>query len=330
MFNPARFFQFFCILAIAIAAFSSLSFAQEGVEELSDDVPDGVYLSKDYTSMFIAYNKVLVESELLFSSKQTTNFSVGLPFDARDITNKVDNFEYPAILESNNLMFFLKNNRYVKYSYITDELLEGDSFIAAIKVPFDTEELRIKVSLPEKAVLDRPMGNGPVSGSAVYPQPKRLETDGQVITVVWVFNDVKKDDELALYVKYNKPARYWIPVILIVLGIMVALAAVSYLTYRSNGKRKAKAKIEITEVKAAVPAGSNKEGSDNIDRHLKEDEQQIINVIRLKEGRCEQGTLRIATGFSKAKISGLLKELETRKIIHKEKRGKKNLVFLKE
>ncbi|MBN1545000.1 hypothetical protein JW898_06085 [Candidatus Woesearchaeota archaeon] len=307
-------------MALAVVAFSQTAFAQEA--EPSNET--GKALAKNYINMYIAYGKVLVESEMLFTSKETINFSVSLPYDARDITNSIDKFEYPAILESNNLMFFLKNSRYVKYSYITDELLEGDSFIAAINAPFNTEELRIKVSLPEKAVLDRPMGNSQVSGSAVYPQPKRLETDGQVITVVWVFNDVKKDDDIALYIKYRKPASYWIPPILMVLGVLVVLAAVLYLAYRSNGKRKARARIEVREVR-----GPKAPESEDIDRHLKEDEQQIINVIRLKEGCCEQGTLRIATGFSKAKLSGLLKEMEVRKIIHKEKRGKKNLVFLK-
>ena len=67
----------------------------------------------------------------------------------------------------------------------------------------------------------------------------------------------------------------------------------------------------------------------DIEKHLKEDEEQIITILRNKEGSCEQGTLRVITGFSKATLSRLLSELEARNVIHKEKRGKKNLVFLK-
>jgi uncharacterized membrane protein len=55
-----------------------------------------------------------------------------------------------------------------------------------------------------------------------------------------------------------------------------------------------------------------------------------VTILREREGKCEQGTLRVITGFSKAKLSGLLKELDERRIVHKEKRGKKNLVFLKD
>ena len=66
-----------------------------------------------------------------------------------------------------------------------------------------------------------------------------------------------------------------------------------------------------------------------IEKHLKEDEEQIVNILKRKEGSCEQGTLRVVTGFSKATLSRLLSELEARKIVYKEKRGKKNIVFLK-
>ena len=66
-----------------------------------------------------------------------------------------------------------------------------------------------------------------------------------------------------------------------------------------------------------------------IEKHLKEDEEQIINILKQKEGHCEQGTLVIITGFSKAKLSAILKELEERKIVYKEQKGNKNIIHLK-
>jgi len=309
--NHTSICRFICILALVIALFSSAALAQEESEDIS--------LSKHQINMYIAYNKVLVESRMLFSAKQTTNFSIELPYDARDITNKVDNFEYPAILDFNKLLFFLKENKYVMYSYITDELLEGDSFIASLDVPFDTEQMLIELELPEKAVLEKPMRNGAVSGSAVYPRPKALETDGRVIMVVWEFNDLKKGDELAFYVKFKKPFRYFVHTIIAIIGVLVIILAVMYAVFRRKTKKPS----------PSIVVEQFKEEKD-IEKHLKEDEEQIVNILKLKEGQCEQGTLRVATGFSKAKLSGLLKELEERKIIHKEKRGKKNLVFLKD
>ena len=81
--------------------------------------------------------------------------------------------------------------------------------------------------------------------------------------------------------------------------------------------------------KAKMPEPRKPEKELDILKHLKEDEQQIIRILEQKEGSCEQGTLRIITDFSKAHLSRLLMELESRKIIHKEKKGKKNIVYLK-
>jgi len=65
-------------------------------------------------------------------------------------------------------------------------------------------------------------------------------------------------------------------------------------------------------------------------KHLKEDEAQIVRVImRREDHQIEQGTLRVITGMPKATLSRILKELEERNIIFKEKRGKRNMVFLR-
>ena len=66
------------------------------------------------------------------------------------------------------------------------------------------------------------------------------------------------------------------------------------------------------------------------EKHLKEDEKQIVNILKTREGKCEQGTLRVVSGMPKSSLSRVLKELEERNIIYKEKRGKKNMVFLRE
>ncbi len=299
-------FRHLCILVLALAIFPAV--LAEG----------NVSLASQKIDMYIAYNKVLVESELVFASRSTSNISIELPFDARQITDNIDSSLEPTILDENRLVFYLKDGRRIDYSYITSELLDGDSFIASFAAPLDTEMLKVRLSLPEKATLGKPLRKGTVLGSSVYPKPKRLETDGQVITVVWEFADVKKDDEMALYVNYEKPIRYMVPITLVVIGVIVIVSAGAYLFMRSRIKEASKTHhVKVRSV------------TEPTETHLKEDEEQVVNLLKLKEGKCEQGTLRVATGFSKAKLSGLLKELEERKIVHKEKRGKKNLVFLK-
>lgn len=62
---------------------------------------------------------------------------------------------------------------------------------------------------------------------------------------------------------------------------------------------------------------------------LKEDEQLVIKLVAEEDG-IEQRELQNKTGFSKAKLSKILSELEKRGVIRKESIGKKNRIYLAE
>ncbi|MBW2964427.1 hypothetical protein KY363_03115 [Candidatus Woesearchaeota archaeon] len=303
--------RFFLVLALALAICSCIAYAQSATESNETAFRHKI-------DVYIEYNKVLVESKMVFGLPSTGNVSVELPFDARRIHTFIDDKEFPAILDGNEAIFPLNQSNQAEYAYITEDLLEGNSLIANFIAPLDTELLRVELSLPEKATLDKPLKDGSVQGSSAYPKPKRLETDGQVIKVIWDFEDVKKGDDIALYVRYKKPLTYMIPLMIIIAAVTLIILSLAYLAFRKR-----------QHTPEQKPSKEHKTSDNAIETHLKEDEQQVVNVLKLKEGSCEQGTLRIATGFSKSKLSTLLTELEQRNIIHKEKRGKKNLVFLK-
>jgi hypothetical protein len=278
---------------------------------------------EDYSvNMYIAYSKVLVETSMSFAARQSANISIGLPFDARAISARVDGKLIDPVLDGNILSLSLKDARNATFAYITNEPLEGDTFIAAAYPPLDAGAVHIRLSLPEGAVIETRSGKASLQGSGVHPKPTGLDTDGRVITVIWDFEDVPAGEETSLYLKYKKPFTYLLPAILAFIGVLAIIISATYLLSRRRHKEK-----KVSDKKdSAKPAVNEVYG---IEDHLKEDEAQIIRILKLKEGSCEQGTLRVATDFSKAKLSGLLKELEDRKVIYKEKRGKKNLVFLK-
>ena len=69
--------------------------------------------------------------------------------------------------------------------------------------------------------------------------------------------------------------------------------------------------------------------SPEVEKHLKEDERIVLRVLQMKGGSTTQGTLRVATNFSKARLSRILTELEQRGIIHKDREGKRNAVSLR-
>jgi len=68
---------------------------------------------------------------------------------------------------------------------------------------------------------------------------------------------------------------------------------------------------------------------EDIVKYLKGDEKIIARILKDREGSCEQATLRLISGFSKAKLSRLLVDMEERGVIKKEKNGKKNIVFIR-
>lgn len=68
---------------------------------------------------------------------------------------------------------------------------------------------------------------------------------------------------------------------------------------------------------------------DDAERYLKEEEKLVYKILKSREGQCEQGTLLVITQFSKAYLSTLLSEMETRGIIEKHQKGRKNIISLR-
>ena len=71
----------------------------------------------------------------------------------------------------------------------------------------------------------------------------------------------------------------------------------------------------------------NRDLVDVVEKVMDKDESLIINIIREHEG-ITQDSLRFKTGFSKAKISLILKELENKGIIYRERFGKTYRLYI--
>ncbi|MEM4336542.1 MAG: hypothetical protein QXG86_00885 [Candidatus Woesearchaeota archaeon] len=252
--------------------------------------------SFDFT---ISLGKVFVTQKILFDKK--TNFSIDLPSDATNIKIIADEkeVEYSKYIYAKEIIV----------QYITSKYIEKNNFISEIFYPDEIKNLYVKVVLPVNSVLAYPYEEKTRSSEAIFPRPTKLATDGQRIIIIWEKENLEKYDSLPIFVKFKEKRNYDIVIYILIAAI---LALFVYIKFR----RKQKVKTIIKK-------------EDMIEKHLKEDEEQIVNILKQRENKCEQGTLRVITGFSKAKLSGLLKELEDRKIIYKEKKGKKNIIFLR-
>ena len=247
----------------------------------------------------ISVGKVYVVQEAVYETEQ--EFEFDFPADVREPEIIIDGEER----ENGTGKTFTSK-------YVTERFIDNKNFVMELEYPEDIEYLRITLTLPSNLELLEPVQQETLSSDAIFPNPTDITTDGQRITLIWEKNNLEAGDSIPVLVRLKEKKDYsYLAYLLIIAGIVIAVLA--YFIIRRKPK-----------VQTVVKTRTRK-----LEEHLKEDEAQIVRILKSRGGECEQGTLRVVTGFSKAKLSGLLMELEARKIIHKEKRGKKNLVFLK-
>ncbi|MBM3247056.1 hypothetical protein FJZ17_00755 [Candidatus Pacearchaeota archaeon] len=186
-------------------------------------------------------------------------------------------------------------------SYVDSNLLEetkiGYLFLNKIIFPEDFESTIIKLNLD----------NGYTVGEdGAYPLGYRVETDGQIISLVWQLNNVKASEPIAVVVNIRdlRKGYTWV---WILLGIII-LIVVAYILFKYQKKRKTK----------------------NLDKHLLDIERKMLEELR-KADRQEmwQRNLQKNLGLSKAKTSRLIRNLESRELVEKIPFGNTNKIVLK-
>jgi uncharacterized membrane protein len=268
----------------------------------------------------IVDSKVVVQSILTFPGKITGEISWPIATDAELVEVYLDEEKTPAEIRDSYLEIKFDSTEEVKFSYISEELIDKTNFLLNMPFDYDTGTVKIVLVLPEEAILKKPIKDR--TGS-IYPLPDKATTDGRSLIFIWEMANVTAGDDFSIFAMYKPKSDYTPLIALLIAAVLILVGYIVYSKFYIKEKLK-KAKKEVKIIKVKEP-----EKEPRILEHLKEDEQQIVRVLKEREGSCEQGTLRVITDFSKAHLSRLLMELEARKIIYKEKRGKKNLVFLK-
>lgn len=268
------------------------------------------YTFETYQSTYtIVDDNVLVQINI--ESAQARAVKINLPSDASTVELYLNDQKTDANIRDNSLTLDLKKYDKVSLSYITEEFIDNNNFLLNLPIEYNTNNFKITVILPEEATLRKPIRD---SSGSIYPRPDQATTDGRSLIFIWEKTDAKPGDEAPILIMYKTKNRYLVP------GIIIAAAVIFSLSPLFIRRRSAKKKNKKKNSNNKEPKMLN---------HLKDDEQQIVRILKQRKGSCEQGTLRVVTGFSKASLSRLISELEARKIVYKEKRGKKNLIFLK-
>lgn len=306
-----------------------------------------VEVSRASYEFYLVGSSSYASEELDFLGKVTGAFQPPLPPDAEGVSFYIDGrpAEYSGQLR-------LESADVLKVSYVTSAVIDKGNFLVSIPVRYNTSRMEVMLVLEEGASIAIEKREG-ISTSSVFPKPDEITSDGKSIILKWGFESLQKGDEVSIYVRVRHPGGRYRYALLAVAAFVLATAAI-LAQWKSAGKKNRAVKepaekkeekeemntghekSSVPETPAKNPETASKTGETEKPekepeflKNLKDDEQQVIRVLMLKEGSCEQGTLRIATDFSKAKLSRILSELEERNIVSKEKRGKKNLIFLK-
>ena len=289
-----RIIPFIAGLVLAFMLFSIPCFAEISAKEYSIDYN-------------IAYNKAVVYNKIMFYNKTDSTLMLALPEDAEAISAYTDGKKI-EVETVNSSIVIQAGAKTVEFNYITKFFLDKDTFITDFSAPFDIDSLRIKVVLPSKAAVLKQQ-------NSVVPKADSYSSDGQSIIINWE-KQLSAGESIPLMVRFSAAKNYSM-ILLFALIIVLGIGA-----YFAVKKSKIVREVETKIIKEIVK-------EDMVEKHLKEDEEQIINILKQREGQCEQGTLGVITGFPKATLSRILKELEDRNVISKQKKGKKNLVFLR-
>lgn len=162
-----------------------------------------------------------------------------------------------------------------------------------------TNKFNLIVELPEGSVKAENRQD------AIAPDDGRERTDGRTIFVEWN-KSPQTGDTLNFQIKYEtlEPSTDYMEIVGFIL-VLIALSGMGYGAYIYSKK-------------------SNRENVRDSFSDLSDDEKDIIELLIDNEGEMLQKDIVDLSNYSKAKISGLVSQLEDKKLVVKEKEGRSN------
>ena len=190
----------------------------------------------------------------------------------------------------------------IELSYETSSLIEraGKSYFTAnFKLPLKTENLAVRLILPESSVLENS-----------FPEAV-LTSDGRHIILNW---KTENAENFPVFVTYNERKAGNLVWIVVITAIFAAAIGSFMLLKRKPRARKTKRK--------------GKQAKD-IERHLLESENAVIKALKEARGEMWQKQIQLKTGFSKAKLSRTIRNLEARGLVKRIPLGNTNKIRMK-
>jgi len=213
-----------------------------------------------------------------------------------------------GMLETNILCSLKVSNRtVVVISYDSNQKVskKGNYFLFqdSFKINSDSDTASFLIKLPEGTGLKEPIEN------SYGPSGALIGSDGRRTIINWIENDLKKGKNFDVSIAYEKigevvTSEIPIQIILFIAFLIIVGFALFYQFYWRN-----------RNVNLIIPI-------------LKKDEKKIFDTIMKHGSGVNQKLIVNDSGYSKAKVSKVLKSLEERGILRLERIGRRNKVHI--
>ena len=255
------------------------------------------------TDYYIYEKKVLVRHSF---EEKVSDLELRIPSDYSALQiNSAYNLEKSA----NYYLIKINSAENLSISYITKSMIDkSENQFFFVARTYLNKSQNIKLVLPESAVLSEE--------GIISPEPDLISSDGRSVILIW-----ENYNEKQVVVDYeflkNKNFIYYLA-----LGLLILVFLAYILSERKKHKSKLK-KIKTKKKKA-------KTKSEVIEEHLMESEKAVISKLKKAEkNQLWQKQLQTNIGFSKAKLSRVIRNLESRNLIQKIPFGNANKIKLK-
>lgn len=269
---------------------------------------------------FLSFLSAQVETEYhIYQEKVLVKHAFGLPlenFELR-IPKDADKFEINSAYEIENLeeytLIKVQSASNLSVNYITKSMINkaGGKFYFTSR-NYLSDKQNVKLVFPESAVLSE--------SGLLFPEPNEITTDGRSIILKW-----EDFEENQIIVDYEFVSKRNFIFYVILLAVILAFSA--YVLFQRKIFKKKLSKIKK---KSSSKSKKQEKKSKDIEEHLVESEKAVISELRQSEKhQLWQKQLQIKTGFSKAKLSRVIRNLEARNLIQRVPMGNTNKIKLK-
>lgn len=254
-------------------------------------------------------NAVISDSTVAYNTKfdfvkPVTDMIFSIPGTPEDVsiypqTCRIDK----ALLQTNILCNLPLSHFEVNYS--SDERINRKSIWGGLvwsdnfKIPEPAAKMIVNVQLPAGAALKEPIAD------AIQPASANISSDGRHILISWSDTNVEKQWSGSIAYERIEIAAL-LPTLLAIIAVVVAVGVIAYRFYFGIG---------------------SKEGMKIILPILRKDEKVILDALMKHGSGVNQKIIVKESGYSKAKVSKVLKSLAERGLVKLERTGRSNRIF---